>query len=320
MKKRARKAAEDGKGALELIAECVHLLRTAPPGVLAAYYAGSVPFILGLLFFWSDMSRSAFATQRCFPASLGLACLFVWMKCWQAVFARGLSAHITMETPPRMSRGQVGRLVVVQAVTQPYGLLLIPVSLLLMLPFYAVYAFYQNLTALADGQSGDIRAVSRKAWNLALLWPRQNHILLWLLNPWVLAIGMLTAFGTMRFVLSQTPEVYEIEGILWFALALMIIFHFVLWFSPFGCVVAGNVALALLVMPQLLNKVFGIHTVFTLSGMHGIFNTTFLTCVYGITYLCLDPLAKAAYTLRCFYGESRTTGVDLSVRLAEAEQ
>ena len=37
----------------------------------------------------------------------------------------------------------------------------------------------------------------------------------------------------------------------------------------------------------------------------------------ALTYLCLDPLIKAAYLLRCFYGESLHTGEDLRAALKQ---
>ena len=92
-----------GKGAFDLIEEAVHLLRTAPPSTLAAYYLGAIPFVLGLLFFWADMSRSPFANQHLADASLALAALFFWMKFWQAVFAQRIRAHIAAEPPPALN-------------------------------------------------------------------------------------------------------------------------------------------------------------------------------------------------------------------------
>jgi hypothetical protein len=58
----------------------------------------------------------------------------------------------------------------------------------------------------------------------------------------------------------------------------------------------------------------GLETNFTLSAGSAL-NTTFLAAAIGVTYLCFDPLVKAAYVLRCFYGEARTTGEDLRVML-----
>src|SRR4029079_1349495 len=49
------------------------------------------------------------------------------------------------------------------------------------------------------------------------------------------------------------------------------------------------------------------------------FNTTFFAVIVGVTYLCLDPLLKAIYVLRCFYGESLSTGEDLKVELRRFE-
>ena len=45
-------------------------------------------------------------------------------------------------------------------------------------------------------------------------------------------------------------------------------------------------------------------------------NTTFFTATFALTMLCLDPLWRAVYVLRCFYGESLRTGRDLAVQLA----
>src|SRR5438876_779999 len=66
------------KGAIELIEEAVHLLRQAPLPTLAAYYIGALPFVIGLLYFWAEMSRSPFAYQHLAGGSLGLAALFLW--------------------------------------------------------------------------------------------------------------------------------------------------------------------------------------------------------------------------------------------------
>jgi len=49
---------QQGRGGLDLMEEATHVLRAAPAGTLAIYYLGAIPFVLGLLFFWADMSRS----------------------------------------------------------------------------------------------------------------------------------------------------------------------------------------------------------------------------------------------------------------------
>jgi len=82
----------------------------------------------------------------------------------------------------------------------------------------------------------------------------------------------------------------------------------------FGLVVLFNVSIAIFILPYVLKKFAGVDTIFTLSGLHAL-NTTFLVSSIAIAYLCLDPLIKIAYALRCFYGEALTTGADLKTEL-----
>ena len=94
---------QKGKGPFDLIEESVHLLRTAPVMTLAVYYLGAIPFVLGLLFFWADMSRSPFAYQHLADGSLAIAVLFFWMKFWQVIFALNVRAQIVIEAGPALT-------------------------------------------------------------------------------------------------------------------------------------------------------------------------------------------------------------------------
>jgi hypothetical protein len=127
-----------GKSATELLEEAIHLLRASPPATLAAYYLGAVPFVLGLLYFWADMSRSAFASQRLAEGALAVAALFVWMKFWQAIFARNLRALMLGEAPRTWRFAQYRRVFVTQAALQPSGLFLLPLSAIPVLPFIRI--------------------------------------------------------------------------------------------------------------------------------------------------------------------------------------
>jgi hypothetical protein len=77
----------DGKSAVDILEEAMHLLR-ANAFLLVPYYCGSLPFILGLLYFWTDMSTGADAWRRCSKAAWGLTLLFIWMKTWQSLYNR----------------------------------------------------------------------------------------------------------------------------------------------------------------------------------------------------------------------------------------
>jgi hypothetical protein len=165
------------KGALETLEEATHLLRIAPLRAHAAYYAGSVPFVLGFLYFWADMSRSPFARQNAAVEAFALAVLFIWMKCWHCVFTRTLLAFMRDEPFSAPSLPGAMRSVAVQAAIQPTGFIALPVAMLITLPFGWLYAFYQNVTVQGDTRGG-LQAATRKSWQQAMLYPGQNHALM----------------------------------------------------------------------------------------------------------------------------------------------
>ena len=176
-------------GALDLIEEAVHVLRLAQPGTLLCYYAGSIPFVLAALFFWSDMSRSGRAEQHLIGGAIGLSLLFAWMKTGQAIFARRLSAQLSGEPAPKMKPGALLHLVARQTLVQATGLFLIPIAAQLLLPTAWVFAFYQNATVLGPRETS-LRALLRRSWNEACRAPMQNHA----------SLSVLALFGFFIFL------------------------------------------------------------------------------------------------------------------------
>jgi hypothetical protein len=249
------------KAPLELVEEAFHLVRLAPAGVLAAYYLGSLPFVLALLYFWSDMSRSANAEQRFIPGVLALTGLFVWMKTWQSYSCRQLLARLCGEPPPRWTIRSFLHTATYEAIIQPVGLFLIPFAFVAMAPFGWTYAFFTSATIIHGIGNTNLRTAVARSWRQMALWPLQNHTLITL-------------------------------------------------FFLFGLVVFANLLTALLGIPHLLKTVLGIESVFTRSPWAAM-NGTLLAAQLALTYLCLDPVVKAAYVLRCFYGESLNTAQDL---------
>ena len=263
MKKKPQR--ELSKGALELIEEATHLLRLLPLNYFVSYYIGTLPFIIGFLYFWADMSRNAFAHEHIVEGAFILALLFLWMKCLHVVFTNQLRGYIAHEPRTGWTAQRILRTVIIQAAIQPSGLFILPVALLAMLPFGWSYAFYQNVTAFGNGDTGSIRAVFKQSWHHAKLFPRQNHIML----------SIMSIFGLFVFL---------------------------------------NISLIILLIPQLSSTFLGIETVFTRAGL-SMLNTSFLAVACSIVYVLLDPLVKAIYVLRCFYGESLSTGEDLKIEL-----
>ena len=272
---------QSGRNAFDLIEEATQLLRTAPAATLAVYYLGAIPFVLGLLFFWADMSRSPFAPQHLAGASLGMAALFFWMKFSQAIFARRVRAQITIAPPPAMSFRRVARILSAQMILQPFGLVLIgifllplvflvtsiffaPVGLLLVLFILWLLVFFQNVTVLTDGSAG-AKEIFRKASRYFFLQSLRNFVL----------VAIMFLFGICIFL---------------------------------------NWTTVCLTLPQLCKMLFGVESDFTKSPF-AMLNTTFFAAMFGLTYLCVDPIVKTIFALRCFYGESLESGEDLKAEL-----
>jgi hypothetical protein len=254
------------KSTIRILEEAVHLLRLAPGNLLLYYYIGSLPFILALLYFWADMSCNAYAANYCAIASLGIALLFVWMKSWQTVFALKIRAVIENKPQQRWLLRHMISMVVHQSLIHASGFIVLPIALLLMLPFGWCYAFYQNASVLDYEDPPGLKTICQKSWQQAKLWPKQNHLL----------ISVFFLFGMVVFI---------------------------------------NLVLALFILPHLLKTILGIETIFTLSGIK-LLNTTFLAIITGFTYLCMDPIIKTAYVLRCYYGGSAKSGEDIRTQLS----
>jgi hypothetical protein len=97
------------------------------------------------------------------------------------------------------------------------------------------------------------------------------------------------------------------QGQSFLLLGLLLIFTFFVWL---------NLVLAMSQLPELLKTLFGVETAFTQAGWRGMLNTTYLACSFALAYVCVDPLLKAVFALRCFYGQSIQTADDLKSELA----
>jgi hypothetical protein len=296
----------DGKSAVDILEEGVHLLRTNA-SLLVPYYFGSLPFILGLLYFWTDMSTGADSWRHCAEGSWGLTLLFIWMKTWQSLYTCRLFGRVKGQTSPGWGLRRTLGTAAIQTALQPWSILILPIAFIIMLPFPQAYAFFQNVSLIGSGDGDDLRAVVKKSWHQASLWPMQNTLILWLTSPFVLGVAAFFIFVLVPVSSSFNPEASVPFLIIIAALVAIPL-------CPFGMVTALNIGMAVLLLPWLLKTLFDIETIFSISGTH-VMNNTFFAVVCSLSYLCLDPLMKACYCLRCFYGESLQTGEDLKVEL-----
>jgi hypothetical protein len=266
LKSAPTKSSVPGAGAIDLLEEAAHLLRGAPAGLYGLYALGTLPCVLAFLFFWADMSRGAYAREHAEIAAAGMALLFLWMKCWQAVFADGLLSRLSGRAQVRWTFSRAGLLALTQTALQPSALFAVPLAVVVMLPFPWVFSFYQNLTA-QGGQSRGLGDSCRAAARQSATRPGQCALLL----------------------------------------ALLAVFTFFVWL---------NVVVTMACLPYLLKTFLGVENAFTQASWRSVANTTYLACSFGLTYVCVDPLIKAVFALRCFYGQSIQTGDDLKSELA----
>ncbi len=187
--------------ALDLLDEAFHRLRLAPLATLGIYYAGTLPFVLLLLYFWADQSRNADAGGRAVGGTLAVAAAFLGMKICHAIFAARLTALLRRAEPAPWSWTRLGRLAAVQTILQPSGLFLVALASVPVLPLGWVYAFYQNVTVLGDGATGSAGTVLRRAARASLRWPRQNHAALSILS-------LLGLFVTLNIVIALVGVPY----------------------------------------------------------------------------------------------------------------
>lgn len=171
-------ARAEGPSPLDWIETAVWLVRSAPRGALLCYYTGSIIALLGLLFFWADMSQGAYAREHLVEASFTAATFYIWMKCWQAVYLSKLSSYLLMEPEESWTIRRVVNLVVIQATLQPIGLFLRLIAAQILLPYIWTYSIFMGVAILGDGSNPSIRAVASGAIREAGLWWRQTHLAL----------------------------------------------------------------------------------------------------------------------------------------------
>lgn len=199
-------------GVIELIEEAMQLLRGVPAGALLVYYAGTVPFVLAVLFFW------AYTTWFTPPlAVVAWSCVllvgfFAAMKAAHAEFCARLLAHRLGAARGPLTGRKFLRLAGQQLCWQAPGLLLVPVALVLSLPFGWVFAYFQNVTVLGDGEDSATAATARAQ---AMLWPAQNHLGLLILSglAFCAAVNLGAAFWFVPWLANRLLGIDNVFGL-----------------------------------------------------------------------------------------------------------
>ncbi|PIE90272.1 MAG: hypothetical protein CR997_06695 [Acidobacteria bacterium] len=253
--------------ALALIDEATYLLRRSPAKTYLSYYLGALPFVLGMVYYLTEMILSSMAVIKVMTSSLMVSGLYIWMKCWQSIFAAQLFARLVDGEPEKITFVKFFKLILYHMKYQPWKLIALPIGAILTVPFGWLFAYYQNLTVLPLIERSFNGQVAGKQ---STLWWKQNHSIM-------LILWLFSLFVFLNFL--------------------------ILGFS----------------IPQMLKTLMGIETTFSQAGFH-LLNSSFLWACLGLTYLVIDPLLKAVYLLRCYYGRSQKNGQDLRADLRRLQK
>ncbi len=302
--------------ALLLAEEALQLLFRTGAVAAALYLVGTLPFLVAAIFYWSAMTHSPEAHTFASTGAMILALLFVWMKTLQSRFGQHLQSTLMDSEMAPWNPGQFFRTMCRQATIHATVIVVYPVGMVTLIPMAYSVAWYQNATLLDNGGTGTVRQLARDAFSQAILWPRQNHALLWLCSPLMVVGGGIVYLVTFPVLdglqqgldgMSFFMSLGSFYGIL-FLLAMLPL-------SPVATVLTLGIGGTVFFGIEFFHILTGADTLYARNPAALANNSVFTALICGLTYLALDPVLKAAYTLRCHDGLSRKNGSDLQVSL-----
>ncbi len=81
-----------------------------------------------------------------------------------------------------------------------------------------------------------------------------------------------------------------------------------------GLVIFVNIAVVAIYLPYILKSLLGLEGI-AATGGRLYQSSTFWFAVAAVTHLCIDPIIKASFAVRCHYGDALATGADLRALL-----
>jgi hypothetical protein len=249
-------------GAIEIIEEAIHALRGAGVRACALIWTGAIPFALGVLLFWRDMTHFNRTAERCAWESILLVGLLLWLNLWRGMFAARINGQLA--GAPATGSGGIPHGAGVHLLLGNSKLLLLPLAVLAVLPIPGAVAFFRIATVVAAVDHSDFLKTWRRARKLAAS----------VAQP-VLLLLLLVFIGTLLL---------------------------------------ANIAVTLALLPQLARILTGYESSFTRAGFRLLADPSFYVVAGVVTWLALEPLVQAVYTVAAFHAESKETGADVRVR------
>lgn len=171
------------RGPVNTIEQAFSLLRKVPAGTALAYYTGTIPFVTGLLYFLHVMSRNAFASDYCLPASFGLALLYAWMRFWQSVACTRAYWFLGQAAPEKITFFPAVKMMLVQTVFHTFSIIVLLIASTILVPFANLFAMYQISFVHENAGRIEMWARLKSAYRAAASDTFANHMIisvLWL--------------------------------------------------------------------------------------------------------------------------------------------
>ena len=189
-------------GGIEIVEEAIHVLRGAGVRALALLWSGAIPFALGILLFWRDMTHYNRSSELCGRDSFLLVALLLWMNVWRGIFAA--KVHTQLVGVPVGRRDGFLRMLGVHLLLGNCKLVLIPLAAMTVLPLPGAVAFFRTATTVAAVDRDDFSNTVAKSRKLAAS-----------ISQPVLLILLLAFIATLLFVnitvlLALLPQLVRI--------------------------------------------------------------------------------------------------------------
>ncbi len=226
------KSTPEERDSLGLVEDSAALLRSAPARSWATYLAGAAPYGLGLIWFWLENTRGAFARQQLGYTAGALALLFVWKQVMESLFIAQLRA-LAGGKPPGAGVAGVISIAIKQAAVQSSSFAVLPLALAATIPLPYVVLFYRQFSlAVADREP----APFRHALETARFGPRS----LWMLTAIASLGGILLYANLMAAVIvagQLASSFFGIENLETGVMALLsnTTVHFTIGVAVYSC-------------------------------------------------------------------------------------
>lgn len=307
MKPRSKPGSEHT--AVAIAEEAVELLINAPSRILLSYFLGTIPFIIGGLYFFAELVFNPTAEPLIPVLGAILAMLFMWMRYHQSRFMAQLLRFRAGEPEPVRHIRDILESLLLHSLIQPVGFILLAIGLLLIVPFARLSSAFHYYSILASGPEPLDSSHFKKAVRVSVIDPGKQLALNWLFNPWFSGAAFLFVF----LILPILVHGFEVHEDIYYLLVALIVLVAAIS-SPLGAILYANIAVSIYMLPGMILTFFGIETVFSRAGA-GLFTTLFFMAAWMLTFLVMDPVMKSIYVVHYFYASSISTGEDILMHL-----